>query len=99
MSRGFGTLNRSHPVWLIRMSKTVPACFDHPQWVSYLEGVQQESLDNNPLRMSLHRGTVPDYCAECTAKHQRRMHRLQRCAPPAGAQAPLLMLELESTEP
>lgn len=95
MSRGFGTLNKAHPVWLVRMSKTVPSCFDHPAWVSYLEGVQLESQDNNPLRMSLHRGQVPDYCAECTSQHQKRMHRLDRCAPPAGAQSPLLLVELQ----
>lgn len=88
MSRTFGSYNSNAPRWLQRMSAQTPACFSHPQWVLYLESVQDEAQEDNALRMRLNRGQIPDYCKECTDRHQRKMVRDGKCHPPAGAITP-----------
>lgn len=94
MARHFGVLNKSDTKWLTNMADQVPACYDKASWTIYLKGVQMESQDDNALRMSLCRGQLPDYCEGCTEKYQRRMLKAGRCHPPAGAQSPLLPIEL-----
>lgn len=82
MSRKFGTLNPQDPKWLTSMSERSPACFDKPAWVVYLKGVHMESLDNEPLRMSLCRGKLPDFCEGCQPAHRKAMKQAGRCKPP-----------------
>jgi hypothetical protein len=93
MSRTFGSPNDTPPKWFTAMSANPPACFDRQQWTLYLESVRDESQDNASMRAKLCRGQVPDYCAECTAQHQRRKVRQDKCHPPAGACTPLLPIE------
>lgn len=99
MARTFGALNRERPAWFALVSPTRPACFvTQPAWESYLDGVHADSMDDEALRARLNRGERPDFCGDCTAKHQRRMHRSGLCSPPAGAQSPLLPIELGATD-
>jgi len=95
MARAFGRFNTGDPAWLIRMASDVPRCYSEAQWVEYLRTVQIESQDNDALRSSLCRGKRPDFCFGCTERYQRRMHKADRCDPPADAESPLTLLELQ----
>ena len=101
MARHYGTLNKADPKWLRTMAAHVPACFSADVWVMYLKGVQLEAQDaeGNPLRMRLARGETPNYCADCTRGHQRRMQAAGKCQPPAGATPPLEQRAAESAAP
>lgn len=95
MSRPWNSLNEHRPGWFARVGAARPRCFVTAEsWDSYLEAVHQESLEDEALRAQLNRGQPPDYCEDCTVKHQLRMHRVGLCAPPEGAQSPLMPIEL-----
>jgi hypothetical protein len=83
MSRAFGTLNSTDPKWLKDMAEKSPPCYERKTWVIYLQGVHAESVDNNPLRMSLYRGVVPNFCEGCQSSHQQAMLKARKCKPPA----------------
>lgn len=95
MARAFGRFNQGDPDWLVRLAVSPPSCYTEQQWVDYLRAVQIESQDDDAMRSSLCRGNRPDFCFGCTERHQRRMFKAGRCDPPADAQSPLTLLELQ----
>ncbi|MFY9479138.1 MAG: hypothetical protein WAQ08_15950 [Aquabacterium sp.] len=94
MSRTFGALNKTDPVWLTPMATQVPACYTPEAWANYLQSVRDEAQDDEVLRARLRRGQVPDYCADCTRGHQRRMVAAGKCAPPVENTPPMLPIEV-----
>ena len=99
MARTFGSLNKDRPTWFALVSPMRPACFvSQSGWDSYLDSVHAESVNDEALRGRLNRGEVPDFCCDCTARHQRRMHQAGLCVPPPGASSPLLPIELEPSD-
>lgn len=94
MARTFGALNQLDPAWLTTMASQVPACYTPQTWASYLQSVREESQDDEVLRSSLRRGNAPDYCADCTRGHQRRMVAAGKCTPPAENTPPMLPIEV-----
>ncbi len=95
MSKPWGSFHQGRPVWFALITAARPRCFVTAEsWECYLEAVHQESQDDEALRARLHRGQPPDYCEDCTARHQLRMHAAGRCEPPPGAQSPLMPIEL-----
>ncbi len=86
--RQFSRYNADAPQCVQRMGESPPACFDKAQWVLYLREAYKQTLNRPAARKKFERGSLPDYCCDCTAEHRAEMHSSARCFPPSGCEPP-----------